>query len=233
MVKELRSVLAVRSLQKQKRREEKRSRKLLNDPLTPVESHVATDAKSHLRDSHVPDQPLPTKECTVGGKSLHVEGKDLGEIHVEAHIECKPIETCGTDVLENQRPSEASLHVQSDTLKFGTKDMLVQNPNEMYSEAAMMNVTTTHNESDCCCRGSERRNGTQSEGSESGGGDSGMVFAGGGRDCRTARAEDVGTMQEERGWDGRATAEAVAAAAVLSGRNREEIFEGSSESVDD
>ena len=223
-------MLAVRSLQKQKRREEKRSRKLLNDPLTPVESHVATDAKSHLRDSHVPDQPLPTKECAEGGKSLHVEGTDLGEIHVEAH---KPIETCGTDVLENQRPSEARLHVQSDTMMFATKDMLARNPktagDEMYSEAAMLNVTTTHNENDCC-GGSEKRNGTQSE---SGGGDSGMVLAGGGRDCRTARAEDVGTMQEERGWDGRATAEAVAAAAVLSGRNREEIFEGSSESVDD
>ena len=40
-------------------------------------------------------------------------------------------------------------------------------------------------------------------------------------------------MRSESGWDSRAMAGAVAAVAALSGRNREEIFQDSSESIDD
>ena len=227
-------MLAVRSLEKQKKREEKQKRKLLKETFTLVESHVSPDAKGYLRNSHVPNQPLSMNECAVGSKSssqLHVQGKDQGETHAEGHTECKH----GIDVLQNQRPSEASL---SDLMKFGTQDMLVQNPtvskttgDGMCSEAALLNVTTTHNPGDCC-RGSEGRNEAHSEGSECGR-DSEMVFAGGKGDHGTARADDVGSMQNESGWDSRAMAEAVATVALLSGRSREEIFQENSESVDD
>ena len=227
-------MLAVRSLEKQRRKEEKQRRKLLKETFTPVESHVSPDANIFLRNSHVPNQPLSKNECAVESKTssqLHVERKDNGETHVEAIAECKH----GTDVLQNQRPSKVSLHVQSDIMKFGTQDVQVQNQTVgvgMHSEAAVLNVTTTHNPSDCY-GGSERRTRAHSENSECCHGDSGMMIAGGKRDYGTVGADDVGSILNESGWDSRAMAEAVATVAVLSGRNKEEIFQDSSEGVDD
>jgi len=140
MVKELTSVLAVRSLEKQRRRlEEKQKRKLLKENFTLVESHISSDAKNFLKNSHVPNQPLSMNECAVGSKSssqLDVEGKDQDETHIEGHnTEYKH----GTDVLRNQRPSEVSLHVQSD-MKFGTQDMLVQNPTVLKTTGDRMHL---------------------------------------------------------------------------------------------
>ena len=186
-------MLAVRNLEKQRRREEKQKRKLLKETFTLVESHISFDAKNFLKNSHVPNQPLSMNECAVGSKSssqLDVEGKDQDETHVEGHnTEYKH----GTDVLQNQRPSEVSLHVQSN-MKFGTQGMLVQNPtvlkttgDGMHSDDTMLNVTITHRSSDCC-GGSEGRTRTHSENLEDHQGDSGMVFAGGKGDCGTARA---------------------------------------------
>jgi len=102
-------------------------------------SHISSDAKNFLKNSHVPNQPLSMNECAVGSKSssqLDVEGKDQDETHIEGHnTEYKH----GTDVLRNQRPSEVSLHVQSD-MKFGTQDMLVQNPTVLKTTGDRMHL---------------------------------------------------------------------------------------------
>lgn len=103
MVKELRSVLAIRSLEKQRRREEKQKRKLLKELSTPGEDHVPSEVNSSLRG--LSSHPLPKSEHAVEDKPcshFNMEGKNQ---HAEENTDCEPVVQSGVNALQKEEES--------------------------------------------------------------------------------------------------------------------------------
>ena len=103
MVKELRSVLAIRSLEKQRRREEKQKRKLLKELSTPGEDHVPSEVNSSLR--ALSSHPSPKSEFAVEDKPcshFNMKGKDQFEKHPEDNTDCKPVVQSGMSTLQKE-----------------------------------------------------------------------------------------------------------------------------------
>ena len=105
MVKELRSVLAIRSLEKQRRREEKQKRKILKELSIPGEDHAPSEVNSSLK-----GYPLPKGECAMEDKpclQFNMEGKDQFEKHAEDSTDFKPVVHPGT-MQEEKEPSDTT-----------------------------------------------------------------------------------------------------------------------------
>ena len=104
MVKELRSVLAIRSLEKQRRREEKQRRKLLKELSTPGEDHVPSEVNSSLRG--LSSHPLPKSEHAMEDKPFNMEDKNQ---HAEDNTDYEPVVQSGVDTLQKkEEPSDTT-----------------------------------------------------------------------------------------------------------------------------
>ena len=102
MVKELRSVLAICSLEKQRRRE-KQKRKLLKELSTPREDHVPSEVNSSLRG--LSSHPLPKSERAVEDEPcshFNMEGKSQ---HAEDDTDCESVVQSGVNALKVEEPS--------------------------------------------------------------------------------------------------------------------------------
>lgn len=113
MVKELRSVLAIRSLEKQRRREEKQKRKLLKELSTPGEDYVPSEVNSSLK-----GHPLPKNECAMEDRrclQFNMEDKDQFEKHAEDNTDCKPVVHSGINTVQEEEEPSATDEICSDT----------------------------------------------------------------------------------------------------------------------
>ena len=199
MVKELRSVLAIRSLEKQRRREEKQKRKLLKELSTPgEEDHIPSEVNSSLRD--LSSHPLPKSEPAVEDKPcshFNMEGKDQYEKHGEDDSVCKPVVQSGVNALQKEEK-------QSGT----TTD-------EIYSEAAVPSLRTySEDKKQTCSQASDHDHDRRTD----------TLLR---RDCSSSRSGHSRFGQQL--LDNQAMAKAAAAVAMLSGQGSEEVFQDSSE----
>lgn len=205
MVKELRSVLAIRSLEKQRRREEKQKRKILKELSIPGEDHVPSEVNSSLKGYPLPKGECADKPCL----QFNMEGKDQFEKHAEDNTDCKPVVHSGINTMqEEEEPSDTTA-------------------DEICSDVA---VPTLAGERTCSETASQR---TCSEGMEQTclqdsshdhhrGTD--IVL---GSDGSSSRSDNSRFGQQL--LDNRVMAEAAAAVAMLSGQGSEEVFQDSSE----